>query len=489
MPDSEIPSKPRRRRLILLFVIVMHIAGALTSVQAVMSTRTSQGAIAWAVSLNACPYVAVPAYWVFGRSKFDGYAMIEHKGFMEDSEALERARRILEDEGMLFEPTTADEKSHVKLLENLARLPITRQNSAELLIDGKATFDAIIEGISEARDYVLVEFYIIRDDGLGQRLKAALVERANAGVRVYVLYDELGSKDLPSSYTNELRDAGAEVHPFNTTQGAGNRFRLNFRNHRKIVVIDGEVAYVGGLNVGDEYLGLGDPKLSPWRDTHVGMRGPVVQCVQVPFVEDWNWATGTTLSLNWKPQKAPEGNALALCLPTGPADVLEHGTLWFLHAINSAQNRLWIVSPYFVPDEQLMSALQLAALRGVDVRILIPENPDQQLVYLSSFSYLEEAEAAGIQIYRYKPGFLHQKVALIDDRWAVVGTANLDNRSMRLNFEITMLFEDKEFAREVESMLEDDFSRSRLVSASEYTGRSLLFRLSVRVARLMAPVQ
>jgi cardiolipin synthase len=453
-----------------------------------MSTRTSQGAIAWAIAVNTFPYVAVPAYWVFGQSKFDGYDILRRSEQLANDGSAQRAEQILEDEGMLLVPQTPSEASHVRLLENISRLPITTHNKAELLVDGHQTFDAILKGISEAKRYILFQFYILRDDGLGQRIKDALVKKAGEGVRVYVLYDELGSNKLSSEYIEECRSAGVEIYPFNTTKGLGNRFRLNFRNHRKIVVVDGHVAYVGGHNVGDEYLGK-DPVLTPWRDTHVALRGPVVQCIQVPFLEDWNWATGQILEVNWTPQKAPEGNTAAACIPTGPADRLETGTHWFLHAINSATDRLWIVSPYFVPDEQLMSALQLAALRGVDVRILIPQNPDHLIVYLSALSYLEEAEEAGVKIYRYQPGFLHQKVMLIDDYASAIGTHNLDNRSMRLNFEITMLMLGIEFAREVEKMLEADFAKSKLVSSAEYTDRSLLYRFMVRVSRLTAPVQ
>jgi cardiolipin synthase len=487
--DSPVRRKPqsRRRRLWAAFVLVMHLLGALTSIQAVMSTRTAQGAVAWAVSLNTFPYVAVPAYWVLGKSKFDGYELFRHVEHLANSETARRARQMLEEDNLLLVPRTHVEERHVELLKNISRLPITTGNSVKLLVDGQQTFDAILAGIEEAQDYILFQFYILRDDGLGQRCKQALIKKAAQGVRVYVLYDELGSKDLSPAYIGELRAAGVEIVPFNTTQG-GNRFRLNFRNHRKIVIVDGEVAYVGGHNVGDEYLGK-DPVLSPWRDTHVELRGPVVQCVQVSFVEDWNWAAGETPELDWDPERAEEGDAAAACIPTGPADKLETGTLCFLQAINSAQDRLWIVSPYFVPDEQLMSALQLAALRGVDVRILIPQNPDHLHVYLSGISYLEEAEEAGIKIYRYQPGFLHQKVWLIDDYAASIGTANLDNRSMRLNFEITMLIFSKNFASQVESMLEADFARSKLATPAEYTEQSLPFRFLVRVCRLLAPVQ
>ena len=483
-------------RLFFTFMIIMHALGFVTSIRAIMETRTSQGAIAWGVSLNTLPYFAVPAYWILGQSKFEGYEVERLKGILASSDRGREMARILMKQGMLLEPVTDYEKQQAAILEELAKMPLTRFNNAELLIDGKETFDAIFEGIASANDYILVQFYIMRDDELGQKLKQALIDKAREGVRVYVLYDELGSKDLSPKYIQQLRDEDVLIFPFNTTQGKGNRFRLNFRNHRKIVVIDGRLAYVGGNNVGDEYLGK-HPTLTPWRDTHVAVRGPVVQFVQVSFAEDWLWATGETPDwrqgrkheLNWRPEKSTEGNMTALCLPTGPADELETCTLFTLLAINSARERLWIVSPYFVPDEQLMSALQLAGLRGVDVRLLIPENPDQQLVYYSSFSYLEEAEKAGVKIYRYDDGFLHQKVMLVDDKFSSIGTVNFDNRSMRLNFEITMLIGSEDFASEVEAMLEEDFSKSRLASAKDYSSRSLLFRFVVRVARLMAPVQ
>ncbi|EMI53951.1 cardiolipin synthase [Rhodopirellula sallentina] len=488
--EPNTPAQPRskRRRFWILFVVVMHILGALTSIQAVMSTRTSQGAVAWAVSLNTLPYVAVPAYWGLGQSKFDGYDLLRRSEHLANSEMAIRTRRELEEDNLLLVPQSGFEESESRLLNKLTQLPITTGNTAKLLIDGQATFDAILDNIDQAKSYVLFQFYILRDDELGQRCKEAFLKKAAQGVQVLVLYDELGSKDLSAEYINELRDGGVEIYPFNTTQGKGNRFRLNFRNHRKIVVIDGEVAFVGGHNVGDEYLGK-HPTLTPWRDTHVELRGPVVLCVQTPFAEDWNWATGSLPDLNWEPKREEGGEVVAACLPTGPADTLETGTLFFLHAINSAKDRLWIVSPYFIPDEQLMSALQLAALRGVDVRILIPQNPDHLHVYLSGISYLEEAKEAGIEIYRYQPGFLHQKVWLIDDSVSLIGTANLDNRSMRLNFEVSMLMIDRVFASEVETMLEADFAKSQLATVAEYTERSLPFRFLVRVCRLLAPVQ
>jgi len=464
--------------------IAVEVAGILTAVKAIMETRTAQGAIAWAVSLVALPWVAVPAYWVFGRTKFGGYVTARRAESLKTNAV---ARKLAEEFDLQRMQTKAGRQEEL-LLERLAKLPFTAHNRAELLIDGAATFAAIFAAIAEAREYVLVQFYIIREDGLGGRLRDALIARAQAGVRCMVLFDEVGSGRL-RGYRAELVAAGVQVAHFNTTKGPANRLQLNFRNHRKIVVADGRVAFIGGHNVGDEYLGL-NAKTGPWRDTHVQVEGPVVQCVQVAWLEDWLWATGETPpDLNWKPVGARGGCVGALCLPSGPADELETATLFFLHAIHSAKERLWIASPYFVPDEQFISALQLAALRGVDVRILIPEKPDSELVRLSAFSYLRETEAVGIKWFRYRRGFMHQKVMVVDDDYCTIGTGNFDNRSFRLNFEITMVFYEHAFAQQVAAMLTDDFTHSVPVRANELLEASYWFRLKVRVARLMAPIQ
>ncbi len=470
--------------LLSIAILTAEIAGVLTAIKAIMETRTAQGTIAWAVSLIALPWVAVPAYWIFGRTKFAGYVTARRAEILKTSAV---AKKLAEEFDRQRMQTKAGRREEL-LLERLAKLPFTAHNRAALLIDGEATFAAIFAAIATAKEYVLVQFYMIHDDSLGRRLHEALAERVQAGVRCMVLYDEIGSGKL-RDYRARLQAAGVKMAPFNSTKGATNRFQINFRNHRKIVVVDGRTAFVGGHNVGDEYLGL-DPKFGPWRDTHVEVEGPVVQCVQVAWLEDWLWATGEVPeNLNWEPVGARGGCVGALCLPSGPADELETATLFFLHAINSATERLWIASPYFVPDEQFISALQLAALRGVDVRILIPLKPDSELVRLSAYSYLRETEVVGIKWFRHQRGFMHQKVLLVDDDYCAIGTANFDNRSFRLNFEMTMAFYEKAFTHQVAAMLERDFADSTPATARELETASFWFRLKVRVARLMAPVQ
>ncbi len=466
-------------------VLIAHVLGLLTSIRAVMEVRTAQGAIGWVVALNGFPYASVPAYWIFGRRKFQGYITSRRVELARTDPTARQFFTNLVNRNLLVEP----ERDRALLIEKLAKLPFTTGNDVELLINGEATFQSIFTGIEQAKEYVLVEFYILRDDQAGRDLQKRLIAKAREGLRVFLIYDEMGSGDLPRSYLEELRTAGVKAFPFNTTQGKANRWQLNFRNHRKIVVTDGKAAWVGGHNVGDEYLGR-NPKVGVWRDTHVKITGPAVHSVQMAFFEDWHWASGEMPALSWDPQPAASGRRRAvLCLPSGPSDPLETCTLFFLHAINHATNRLWIASPYFVPDEQFISALQLAALRGVDVRVLVPNKTDNAMVNLSGWSYVPELEKAGIKVYRHAKGFMHQKVMLIDDQYCTIGTVNFDNRSFRLNFEITIAVADVEFAAQVRKMLEQDFADSREVHTRDYEDSGFWHRFSVRAARLMAPIQ
>ena len=470
--------------LVGVVVAVFELVGIAAAVHAVMRARTSQGAVAWAVGLVSFPFVALPLYLIFGRNKFHGYLKARRAGNTE-------VQQIVAEVGQdALQRELLSDRAHPEheVLESLALMRFTLKNRVELLVDGEATFGAIFDAIDAAQDYVLVQFFIVHDDDLGRDLKARLLRKAASGVRVYFLYDEIGSHRLPRSYVNELREAGVDIRSFHTTRGRRNRFQLNFRNHRKIVVVDGRTAFVGGLNVGDEYMGR-DPKFGPWRDTHVKLAGPSVHAVQLVFLEDWHWATSRLPELDWAPRPAQRGNQKVLVLPSGPADQLETCGMFFVHAVNSARHRLWIASPYFVPDTHVICALQLAALRGVDVRVMLPQKPDHLLVYLSAFSFLEEAEQTGVKIYRYQPGFMHHKVLLVDDRFAAVGTANLDNRSFRLNFEITIVVDDVPFAGQVDEMLRRDFANCELATVDDLKRRGFWFRLAVRAARLTAPVQ
>jgi cardiolipin synthase A/B len=476
----------RKKRYLGLFFVIAHIAGALTSVRAIMTTRTSQGAVAWAVSLNTFPYLSVPAYWVFGNKRFDGEITKRRSGHDESSPILSSFLKTAGEKNLL---APGREEVGNRLLERLAGLPATTGNDVELLRNGEVIFPSMLDGIDRAQDFILVQFYIVRDDALGTRFKDHLSAAVKRGVKVHFIYDEIGSQKTPDSFIEEMNRAGVEMIPFNTMKGITNRFQLNFRNHRKTVITDGRVAWVGGVNIGDEYNG-GDEKLSPWHDTMVKITGPAVQTIQFAFWEDWLWASDRRLDLEWDPQPAPSGaRKSVLCVATGPADSLETCTLYFLQQINSATKRLWIASPYFVPDEQIITALELAVLRGVEVRILLPDKGDGALVDLSGWAFVERLGRVGVKFYRHTDGFMHQKVTLVDAALATIGTANFDNRSFRLNFEMILEIRDEAFASEVAAMLENDFAHSRLVDPKEFANRGVVFQFKVRASHLLSPIQ
>ena len=474
---------PRRKRMIAGIVAAFYVAGIIFAVEAAMKVRTAQGAVAWSVSLVSFPFVAVPAYLVFGRSKFEGMA----KAFEGRRDEFERLLTEIRDNMEPWEIQPSDGPSWHAALTRLSGMTLTRGNRADLLINGEATFDSILAGVAAAEQYILFQFYMIHDDGLGRRVKDALIERARAGVRVYVLYDEIGSGGLPAKYVDELQAADVEVSSFKPTQGSRNRFQLNFRNHRKMVVVDGKLAWVGGHNVGDEYMGL-DPDFSPWRDTHVRLEGPVVQQLQMTILSDWYWATRETPEVNWSPRPASEHDMKAMIFPFGPTGQFETASLFFVTALNTARERIWLSAPYFVPDSAVMKALQLAALRGVDVRIITTGKPDSLPVYLAAFHYIEELGGLGIKFYEYRPGFLHEKVMLVDDNLSTVGTPNFDNRSFRLNFEVTSVIVDEEFAQNMEAMFEADFAHAEPIDPESLKERPLWWRIGVKLSRLAAPV-
>ncbi|WP_189578069.1 cardiolipin synthase [Marinobacter zhanjiangensis] len=470
----------------LLAVVVTALYGvALFCIYRILlSYRTAQGAIGWVIGLIGMPWIAVPLFLVFGRNRFSGYVRARRMNDQTLDPLLSQYEHQAEGIPYPDFPNGVDE---LRVLSKLGRQPFTGSNHCTLLKNGEATLEALFDAMESATDYILLEFYIVRSDRVGARILNILRRKLAQGVRVYFLYDDIGSLLLPGHYLKALRTAGAKVTSFGNGNVRRRRLQINFRNHRKILVCDGRVGFVGGINLGDEYLAR-EPGEEVWRDTHCRVEGPAALGLQLAWLEDWNWAADANPELNWQPRRAETGDQQVLILPSSPADRWETCTLFFLNCINNARDRLWIASPYFVPDVQIINALQLAAMRGVDVRILIPEKADHLLIHLAAYSYLVTANECGIRICQYQPGFLHQKVVLVDDRYAAVGTANLDNRSMRLNFEIAALTTAPDFVADVEAMLEADLARSRQLERADYEDRSLLFRLACRSARLMAPL-
>ena len=458
--------------------LVLLLAGMFFALDAIMTGRTPQGTIAWVVALVFMPPVAIPLYLVFGTRRFAGYVRSRRRGRLEINSLGRTVLAALTPHAVTSGPLGG------MAFERVGAMPPTQGNSVDLLIDGGPTFDSIFAAIDNATSYLLVQFYIIHDDDLGKNLEARLKAALARGVSVRVLYDEIGSPGL-ARWSRSLIGSGAEVRAFKRSKAPRNRYRMNFRNHRKIVVADGIVAFIGGHNVGDEYLGK-VPERAPWRDTHIAVRGPAVQSIQLAFCEDWYWATKSVPELNWTPLPVNANLPVAI-VASGPVDEVDSATLTFLAVMTSARSRLWIATPYFAPDEAICSALQLAAMRGVDVHILVPAVTDHRLVNWAHETYFDQMLLAGVHIHVFSPGFMHQKVVLADNV-VTVGTANIDNRSLRINFEITAVTTDPSLASQVHDMLAKDFRTSQLLTKQDLARRPAWKRLRARIARLCAPL-
>ncbi len=461
--------------------IAVRLIGMGAAVVAILNTRSAQGATAWAVSLLSYPIVALPAYLLFGFNRFKGYV---------------RARRIDDDQARKTVNHLRSQIPKLRALpkelppgaevyEKLAALPFLSSNRLELLVDGQATFEAIFAAIDQAQNYVLLQFYILRADAIGEKLFLRLTEARRRGVKVYVLYDSIGSHETGKMFFKRFRAEGIDCRPFLSTKSLRARIQANFRNHRKLVVTDGRVAFVGGHNVGDEYLGL-DPHIGHWRDTHVQVEGPAVLQAQMTFIEDWYWTTSDLPRFDWP--EDPRGDVRALFLSSGPADSFETCGSMFVHAINSAAKRVWIATPYFIPSPQVMEALHLAVLRGVDTRLLVAGKSDNAIADYAAYTYVEDALRAGVKVDWYMRGFSHQKVFLSDDEFACVTSANCDPRSFGLNFELSMIAADRNFNAQVAAMLEKDFGESEPADLLEFEDPKLIRRIATRAARLLSPL-
>lgn len=460
--------------------------------QAIRKARTSQGAIAWAVALVTMPIITIPLYLLLGRSKFIGHVDFRRKSGKEVAPLFEQYKGGVT-------PYIADNSELApgeRVLSELAHLPWLKGNTCKLLIDGKETFSKIYEATSKAKDYILHQYFIIEENEEGKRFADDCIVQAKRGIRVYLIYDAIGCYNVSEDYWQRLKSNGVKVAPFHIMEKRSRRLQINFRNHRKITVVDGHIAFIGGHNIGDAYLGK-RPGFSPWRDTHMSITGPAVQSLQLSFLEDWYFASpechADTLhthlpKLSWQYGDDHEGDSKVLILPTGPADTFESCGLMFVNAIHQAQERFWLASPYFIPDGKIRSALVLAALKGVDVRILLPVRPDHKMVFYARQDFYQEMQEAGVKFYLYRDGFLHQKVFIVDNDVCAVGTANLDNRSFRLNFELTGLVKDKEFISVLEKQLLEDFDHSELLAPFRLGERPIWEQVLIRVCRLFSPV-
>jgi len=363
----------------------------------------------------------------------------------------------------------------------------TAGNRVGLLIEDESAFQQIEAAIRGARTSVWAEYYIVRDDETGRRFLDLLTDRAKAGVDVRLLFDAVGSLGLDAARLEAVRSAGGHVESFLPLNPLRRRWAVHLRNHRKMVLVDGEVAFTGGMNVGDEYSGLARRRGGVhFRDAHLRVAGPAVADLAQVFADDWSFATGEEPRLPL-PAAPGDGSVVAL-VPSGPDQAVNASGLVYFTGIATARTSCWLTTPYFVPDQPTQQALIASALRGVDVRILLPRDCDVTLAGWAARSFYPDLVAAGVRIFEYAPAMLHAKTLVVDGRWAVVGSANVDVRSFRLNFELGVGLDDPGLARALLARFEEYQAGSHEITRTELKGLSRATRLGRGLARLASPI-
>ncbi|MFH5186877.1 cardiolipin synthase [Paenibacillus sp. TAB 01] len=447
---------------------------------------------AWLMVLLFLPGVGFIIYLLVGKT-LNGRRMKAMKDeTREEFNAVSRQQTEQIELGVMHYVDPAMEAYHDMMHMNLmsSRYSVlTQDNQVEIFTDGRSKFTSLFADIREAKLYIHLQYYIIRADALGQELIRLLTQKAREGVEVRLLYDDVGSYGLQKKLLQPLLDAGGEAGAFFPSRIRYLNLRLNYRNHRKVCVIDGKRGYIGGFNVGDEYLGL-DPKLGLWRDTHLRLEGSAVKVLQAHFMMDWNRTSAPSISYEAKyfsEDVYPQGVGMQI-VSSGPHSNRQQIKNAYIKMIHSAKRSVYIQSPYFVPDESLLNALKMAALSGIDVKVMIPDRPDHFFVFWASRSYLGELLDNGVRCFLYEKGFLHAKTLVIDGKVASVGTANIDIRSFKLNFEINAFIYDTKTAGKLEELFAADLRHSLELTVDSYRRRSYFSQVKESVARLLSPL-
>ena len=486
--------------LVVIEVVVGYMLAFLTILRIVLQRREPTATLAWVLGIILLPYVGVLLYLLVGRRRLNRQIRKRRARAQVLQPHLERLQEgvaELDLEGTTIAEMEAkhhidlpDLPEHGELLEVTNRMGCrapTCGNVVDLLEDPNTKYAEMEKAIQEATDHVHLLYYIYNDDSTGRRFRDLLIEKAKQGVMVRVLTDGVGSYGV-DDFMVPLVEAGGKHAEFLPVSRIGRRWHPNLRNHRKIVVIDGKIGFTGGVNIGDEYTGH-KRHVGPWRDTHVRIQGPAVQHLQEVFTEDWFFATGVDLpEERWYPEPTVVGNQIVQIVGSGPDTDTHPIRRIFFTAVTLAKERVYLTTPYFVPDQAMLVALETAALRGVDVRLLLPQRSDMRLVLHAGRSYYEQLLNCGVKIYEYRAGLLHAKSMVVDRGWATVGSANMDIRSFRLNFEVNAVVYGEEFAGQLDALFDRDLAKAHLITLESVQNKKIHNRFVESVARVLSPV-
>ncbi|RAZ81225.1 cardiolipin synthase [Planococcus halotolerans] len=454
--------------------------------------KSASSAWAWILILFFIPVAGFILYLLFGKrfnqKRLQRPAAYENSDFTEMVD--HQLTQLKTDNLRNLSPVAKEMKDIIQMNMVRTGAPLSTASDVVIYNDGARKFEALFEDIRQAQDHIHLQYFIVKNDDLGNRLLALLTEKARQGVKVLFLYDDLGSRNLPKKFFDELNEAGGRATAFLPAILAGINPRLNHRNHRKLVVVDGVIGYIGGFNIGDEYVGK-KIEFGYWRDTHLRVEGEIVHSLQNRFFIDWNQADDKypmKYGENYFPKmESKEGPAMQI-VESGPLVSHEDIKNGFLKMIYHARKSVYLQTPYFIPDKSIMDALKTAALSGVDVQIMVPHEADHIFVHSATLSFVRELVQDGVRVFKYKNGFLHAKTLIVDEKAYTVGSANMDIRSFALNFELNAFVYDVDATLEMTNVFFQDKKLSVEMTKETFKNQSLLERAKQDIAKLVSPI-
>lgn len=477
----------------ICFIVVVCINFLLMISMVFLEKRKPENIIAWLTALTFLPIIGFLFYIVFGSGLSVRTRRMIKKKRISERDIIRNIKGIQTLEEAKVDGILKDDQELVSLCYSYGSYPLPG-NDIKIYTNGSDKLADLKKDLLNAKKSINIEYYIFANDKTGNDIMKILCQKAREGVDVKLIYDSIGSRKAPRRFFKKLEDAGGQVGeffpPFMHIRLIN--LKLNYRNHRKVVVVDGKIGYTGGINIRNDHLGL-DKKLKPWRDTHIRVEGAGVYALQNIFLDDWRYCKNDNTPLRlylengYFPSPSIKGNATTQLVTSGPDSAVPKILEAYVKMITNAKKRVYIQTPYFIPDDVFISALRIAVKSGIDVRIMVPKIPDKKTVYLATLSYLKEVAELGIKIYLYN-GFLHSKTLLVDDNKLSIGTCNTDNRSFRLNFEDTVIIYSKELNKQHRDIFEDDIKHSQQVDLNYFKKKRWLTKILQAVMHLFSAI-
>ncbi|WP_299224506.1 cardiolipin synthase [uncultured Psychroserpens sp.] len=472
-----------------IIIIINYILAVSAIITVLLKNIDPTKTVSYIIILALFPFFGLIIYYLFGQ-QYRKTKIFNRKHII-NSNIIQSAGKSIKMEGRdlrVINEKLDDKIKLVKLLKASERSPLTIRNEVDILINGEVKFDRLLEDLQNAKQHIHLEYYILKDDGIGTELLDILCAKAKAGVEVKISYDDVGS-DLSSVMKHQLDESGVLHFPFMPVIFSSFTGKSNYRNHRKIVVIDGKIGYIGGINISDNYINSKTTK-PYWRDTHLRIYGEAVKVLQFHFLTTWDFVTKDEIKIkeSYFPKIQCEKDVALQIAASGPdtdwANIMEA----ILTAINNAENYIYITTPYFIPNAQIITALQIASKIGVDVRLLIPKDSDSWVAENATNSFIESLLEAEVKVYRYHKGFIHAKTMVVDNEFCTVGTCNFDNRSFNINFEINALIYDSEKSEALKAQFIQDIESSEIIDIERWKNRPKIKKLKESFSRLWAPM-